>query len=176
MWRVFYFGILFENYHFENKVLTIKLNKMTLIRFANPDSRMQSVSYKPEFGEFVNSFLNSANRYAKECNSMPAVNVIEEPTLFRLQLAAPGYSRNNFDIKVEKESLIISSQGIEKPETDAKYIRYEFGYEPFTRTFNLGKSVDSSKVEARYENGILEVTLQKREEAIPRPPQKIEVN
>lgn len=149
---------------------------MTLIRFANPDSRMQSASYKPEFGEFVNSFLNSANRYAKECNSMPAVNIIEEPTLFRLQLAAPGYARTDFDIKVEKESLIISSQGIEKYGAEAKVMRSEFGFESFTRTFNLGKSVDSSKIEARYENGILEVTLQKREEAIPRPPQKIEVN
>jgi HSP20 family protein len=149
---------------------------MTLIRFANPDSRMQSASYKPEFGEFVNSFLNSANRYAHECSSMPAVNIIEEPTAFRLQLAAPGYTRTDFDIKVENDLLIISSKGAGKSETETKYIRNEFGFEPFTRTFNMGKSVDSSKVEARYENGILEVTLQKREEAIPRPPQKIEVN
>jgi HSP20 family protein len=107
---------------------------------------------------------------------MPAVNIIEEPTAFRLQLAAPGYSRTDFDIKVENDSLIVSSKGTEKPETKAKYIRNEFGIEPFTRTFNLGKSIDSSKIDARYENGILEFTLQKREEAIPRPPQKIEVN
>lgn len=149
---------------------------MTLIRFAKPDSRVQSASYKPEFSEFVNSFLNSANRYAHECSSMPAVNIVEEPTAFRLQLAVPGYSRTDFDIKVENDSLIISSKGVEKSESEAKYIRSEFGFEPFTRTFNLGKSIDSSKVEAHYENGILEFTLQKRDEAIPRPPQKIEVN
>lgn len=144
---------------------------MTLIRFAKPNAQMEQGQYRPEFSDFYRNYLNAVN----ECRTVPAVNIIEQPESFVLQLAAPGYSKNDFDIKVEKDSLVISAKATERKTENVNYTRCEFGFEAFERSFKLGKAIDSSKIDASYENGVLALTLKKREEAIPKPPIKVEV-
>jgi HSP20 family protein len=144
---------------------------MTLISFAKPNALHKHDRLSPEFADFYRNYLNTVN----QCRTLPAVNIIEQPTSFVLQIAAPGYSKNDFDIKVEKDSLVISAKAIERKDENVNYTRCEFGYEEFERNFKLGKTIDSSQVDARYVNGILELTLKKREEAIPKPPMKVEI-
>jgi HSP20 family protein len=108
--------------------------------------------------------------------SLPAVNIIETNNEFLLELAAPGMKKSDFNIEVDNKMLSISSEVSENNETETRsYTRREFGYASFKRTFNLPETVDASKVSASYTDGILMVNLPKREEAIPKPPKRIEI-
>jgi HSP20 family protein len=144
---------------------------MTLIHFAKPNDLLKQKRSSSEFADLYRNYFNTVN----ECRTLPAVNIIEQPTSFVLQIAAPGYSKNDFDIKVEKDSLVISAKAIERKVENVNYTRCEFGYEEFERSFKLGKAIDNSQIDARYKNGILELTLKKREEAIPKPPMQVEI-
>lgn len=105
----------------------------------------------------------------------PPVNVLELDDQFQIQLAAPGMDRSNFEIKVEKDLLTISGQR-EQPSVDGEtFRRREFGAYTFKRHFQLPDTVDAGAIEASYVNGILMVTVPKREEAKEKPPRKIEV-
>lgn len=108
--------------------------------------------------------------------SLPAVNIKETNNEFLLELAAPGMKKSDLNIEVDNKVLSISSEVSAKNETENNnYIRREFGYASFKRTFNLPETVDSSIVSANYNDGILTVNLPKREEAIPKPPKRIEI-
>jgi HSP20 family protein len=108
--------------------------------------------------------------------SLPAVNIKETNNEFLLELAAPGMKKSDFNIEVDNKVLSISSEVSAKNETENdNYIRREFGYASFKRTFNLPETVDSLNVSANYNDGILTVNLPKREEAIPKPPKRIEI-
>jgi HSP20 family protein len=98
----------------------------------------------------------------------PAVNILETKDDFKLEVAAPGFGKGDFDIKVENNLLTISAKREQKTEnTDERFTRREFRYETFTRSFNLPQTVNQNEVAAVYENGILNVTLPKKEEAKP---------
>ncbi|HNS29116.1 MAG: Hsp20/alpha crystallin family protein [Tenuifilaceae bacterium] len=129
-----------------------------------------------EYRDFVNSFSRAFNRYAEECANTPAVNIYEEPKQFRIELAAPGYTKKDFSINVEKDVLTISANPEVKSEDGTKAIRCEFGVGEFQRSFNIGKAIDSTKIGASSKDGILTITLPKREEAIEKPPRSISVN
>ncbi len=110
--------------------------------------------------------------------TIPAVNVIETNDSFTVEMAAPGMKKEDFQIELENEVLKIAS----RKETERKlkegerYTRREFSYQSFLRTFRLPKSVvDDSKINARYENGILRILIPKREEAKLPAPRKIEI-
>jgi len=125
---------------------------------------------------FDDSFENQLMPNFNKGISLPAVNIKEAKNEFLLELAAPDMKKSDFNIEVDNKMLIVSSEISEKNKTEeGNYTRREFGYASFKRTFNLPETVNASKVSASYTDGILMVTLPKREEAIPKPPKRIEI-
>ncbi|UAB81097.1 Hsp20/alpha crystallin family protein [Marixanthomonas sp. SCSIO 43207] len=101
--------------------------------------------------------------------SIPAVNIQEKNTNFVVQLAVPGLKKENFNIEVEddvlKISAEVSSEKEEKnTETETKFTRKEFNYSSFKRSFTLPENVNVDEVNATYKEGVLEITLPKKEE------------
>lgn len=110
--------------------------------------------------------------------SIPAVNIRETNDTFEVEMAAPGMTKNDFKIELDNNTLIISSEKENEnvESTDGRYTKREFSFQSFQRTFQLPKDVvDADKINARYENGLLLLTIPKKEEAKMRPPRKIEV-
>lgn len=108
--------------------------------------------------------------------SIPAVNIQEKNTNFVVQLAVPGLKKENFNIEVEDDILKISAEVTsnlsedkeEKEEShtdnETKFTRKEFNYSSFKRSFTLPENVNVEDVNATYNQGVLEITLPKKEE------------
>lgn len=98
--------------------------------------------------------------------SHPSVNVVETEDNFRLELAAPGLEKEDFRVNIEKDYLKVSVEKKQESEVkEDKYTRREFNYTTFKRSFQLPDTVDTSEIGANYENGVLKITLPKKEEA-----------
>ena len=120
-----------------------------------------------------NNFLNEdGNTSAKkdvdkdERYNRPAVNVKAYEEYYQLDLAVPGYNRDDFVINVEKDQLIISSERAGTEEL--KFRMREFNYGKFTRKFRLPEDIDASGISASYNAGILSLNIPKVEEVKPR--------
>jgi len=121
----------------------------------------------------IDSFIN--HNFAKtDCStaSKPNVNIIENENDFELQIALPGISKENINISVDGDLLTISNTTEEKSETksgenekETKFLRKEFSFSSFKRTFTLPETVNATEINASNENGILTITLPKKEEA-----------
>ncbi len=136
----------------------------------------------PSLGSFLNDIwsedMNSVFRSNfNEGMTLPKVNIKETPESFEVQMAVPGLKKDNFNISVENEELLISAEIEEnKEETNEEYTRREFGYASFRRSFILPETVDGDKIKANYEDGILNVVLPKKEEAKPKPARTIKIS
>lgn len=120
--------------------------------------------------DFPVSFRNGASLRS------PAVNIAETEDNYRIEVAAPGLDKGDFEVKVENELLTISAKKEAKEENkDEKYTRREFSFVEFKRNFHLPETVDAAAISANYENGVLHVTLAKKEEAKPQPAKVIEI-
>lgn len=98
--------------------------------------------------------------------TVPAVNVTEEKDAFKLSLAAPGMRKEDFNVDVEGDMLTISAEKEEKKESgDEKVSREEYNYSSFSRSFRLPETVKRDSIGALYQDGVLKVTLPKKEEA-----------
>jgi len=129
---------------------------------------------------FNRSLMNwGLSNFAEANSTMPAVNIRETDNAYEVQMAAPGMRKEDFKIELDNNILTISSEKTEERQEDGKekYSRKEFNYESFQRSFNLPKEVvDEDKIEARYKDGVLHLTIPKREKAKQRPAKKIEVS
>lgn len=97
--------------------------------------------------------------------NVPAVNITEKKDTYEVALAAPGLKKEDFNIAVDGNMLTISSeQEHKKEEKDDKITRKEYNYSSFSRSFTLPEEINQEKIEARYENGILNITLPRKEE------------
>lgn len=93
----------------------------------------------------------------------PAVNVVENDKNFSVELSAPGFKKEDIKINVENGVLNISAETKnEKEEKDKNYTRQEFRYDAFSRSFSLPENVSDEKIDAKYEDGILKLTLAKK--------------
>jgi HSP20 family protein len=110
--------------------------------------------------------------------SMPAVNVVETNDNFRIEVAAPGLEKKDFKIDLDNNVLTISSEKEERNESqeEGKFMRREFSYSSFRRSFSLPNSVDAEKIKANHKDGILSIILPKREEAKQKPPKQISIS
>lgn len=147
---------------------------MTFVN-VNP-RRRRSHAVNPFFNLFNEVLTNSAGEIEKNLvKSQPAVNVIEGKEDFRLEIAAPGLKKSDFNIHVEKDILTISAKVENEKVEGVKYSRKEFDYNDFKRTFHLPKTIDMTKIEAKFKEGILHLTLAKKEEAKELPARKIAI-
>ena len=117
--------------------------------------------------------------FAGTNSTMPAVNVKENDNEYSIEVAAPGLSKKDFKVNYENGRLTISSEKKdEREEKDGDRItRREFSYRSFQRSFTVPEEVvDAEKIDAKYTDGILYLTLPKREEAKPRPARQIKIS
>lgn len=98
--------------------------------------------------------------------TMPAVNITEHKDEYLVALAVPGMKKDDFKIDVDGNMLTISSEMEEsKEEKDKKFTRKEYNYSSFSRSFTLPEEINKEKIDAKYENGILKISLPRKEEA-----------
>lgn len=110
--------------------------------------------------------------------TIPAINVKETNDNFEVEVAAPGMTKKDFKIELNENMLTISSEKQDewRENENEKYTRREFSYQSFLRTFQLPKDVvDEDKIQAKYENGLLHLTIPKKEHVKQRPPRMIEI-
>lgn len=104
--------------------------------------------------------------------TLPAVNVREDEQAFHLEVAAPGFKKEDFNIELVQNRLTVSAKQENKTaETAEKYTRREFGFNTFSRSFRLPKNVDAGQISATYTDGILNIDLPKIEVKEPQPKQ-----
>jgi HSP20 family protein len=147
---------------------------MTLIKRSN--SLFPSVpSFFDDF--FTRDVFDWSNANSAYGSSLPAVNIKEDENIFEVEVAVPGLKKDDFKIELENDVLTISSQKeVEEEKVDDNYKRREFRYSSFKRTFSLPENkVDGDKVKAKYVDGVLHITLPKREEAKPKPIRTIQI-
>ena len=107
------------------------------------------------------------NNYSSTLSTIPSVNIKENEHNFEVEVAAPGMEKQDFQITLEGNLLTISSiKKNQREERNEHYTRREFSYQSFQRSFELAKDVvDEEHIEAKYENGVLRLTIPKTEEA-----------
>lgn len=127
---------------------------------------------------FKTDWLGGTTNVNSIGTSIPAVNIFESDDNFMVAVAAPGKTKEDFNIELDNDVLTISSEEKKENETSEKngrFTRKEFSYTNFKRAFSLPETVDSEKISAAYNNGVLEITLPKREEAKVQPKRMIEI-
>lgn len=117
--------------------------------------------------------------WAKEGGSVPRVNIVESNDDFRVDMAAPGMNKHDFQVELDNGMLIIQSEVStnDKDETnDQNYSRREFSYQSFRRSFYLPNTVEADKIAATYKDGILSLAIPKKEEAKRKPVKTIAIS
>jgi HSP20 family protein len=128
---------------------------------------------------FEGDLFDWSNRNFSDTNTtLPSVNIKESDEGYVVEMAAPGFSKEEFNVALHNDLLTISSE--KKIENETKegenYSRKEFSYQSFSRSFSLPNTVNSEKIAATYENGILRVSIPKKEDARPKPARQISVS
>jgi HSP20 family protein len=136
---------------------------MTLVKF-NPEKKNSTLL--PGFNDIFESVLGDTFFSDRRINNLPAVNISESNEEYHIELAAPGLKKEDFKVSVERDMLTISTGQYSENKTSEKtYNRREFSYSAFTRAFTLPESADVDHIQASYIDGVLKLTLPKKEEA-----------
>lgn len=136
------------------------------------------------FPSFFDRFFNNElmdwdySNFSNTNTSLPATNVKETNDDFIIELAAPGMKKEDFKIVYHNNMLTISSEKKnEENEKTENFTRREFSYQSFQRSFTVpGNVVVGDKINANYAEGILNVTIPKREEVKPQPQREIKIS
>jgi HSP20 family protein len=167
-------------------MFNLKFNIMSGLITAtkNGDSKTASLGFNmlPTFPSWIDEIINKnlGTEFMSNFNTgltLPAVNILETANDYLVEMAAPGLRKSDFNINIDNQLLSISAEiKSENDDLDSEnYTRREFGYSSFKRTFTVPESVESEKISAKYEDGILKVTLPKRDEAKKKPLKSIKV-
>ena len=140
----------------------------TLVKKDGLFPSLESKSINNFFDDFITKDLFdwTDRNFAALGSNLPSVNLKETDTKIEVELAAPGMKREDFKVEIDNDILMISSEKEEKKEEVSKkenFIRKEFNYQSFSRTFNLPDTIDENKIEANYKDGILHVVIDKKE-------------
>ncbi|MCL4124410.1 UNVERIFIED_CONTAM: hypothetical protein GTU68_016226 [Idotea baltica] len=127
---------------------------------ANPIKR----GYYNPAESWLNEFFPTSHGKTSQSSGVKA-NVIEHSDQYEVQVAAPGFDKSQFNVKVEDDQLIITGT-IENTEEKAEgeVRRREFSVRNFSRSYSLNDSINVDTIKAVYENGVLKVTVPKKEE------------
>ena len=134
-------------------------------------------NYVPAYWDdfFNDSFFNQVKSTSSK-GTAPAVNVSEDDKGYTIEVAAPGIEKKDFNLEVDNDVLTISSEQKESNEEQKQtFLRREFDFQIFKRSFQLPETIDQEQIKATHEAGILTLTLPKKEEEVQKVPRQIEV-
>ena len=135
---------------------------MTFVKVNNPINKTFDGLMNELFNELPVNFGKSIR---EDVLHFPPANIIEKTDLYKIELAAPGMDKADFNVKLDGKILTIGAEKkTEAAVENEKMIRKEFGYKSFKRSFTLDEKIDAANISARYENGILTLELPKKEE------------
>lgn len=136
----------------------------------------------PSLSSWMDDIFNKSfgNEFVSNFNTgitLPAVNVLDNDDEYIVEMAVPGLKKSDFDVNIDNQLLSISAESnTENEDTNENYTRREFGYSSFKRTFSLPETVETDKIKAKYEDGLLKVMLPKRDEAKKKPLKQIKIS
>ncbi|MDB5142187.1 MAG: Hsp20/alpha crystallin family protein [Mucilaginibacter sp.] len=135
---------------------------MTLVKFNN----VQKNAVSPWFSDVFDSLINDSILNDRSVAKTPAVNIAETENEFHIELAVPGLKKEDFKINLDKNVLSVSAEKkAENVEEGKKYSKREYSYNSFVRSFTLPESADYGKIDAEYTDGVLKLSVAKKEEA-----------
>lgn len=144
---------------------------MSLVRFSNPLPSVFDRFFEGDLFDWSNRNFSLTN------TTLPSVNIRENADGYVVDVAAPGFEKNDFKLELDHHLLTVSSE--KKVENEVRegerFTKREFSYQSFTRSFTLPETADGDKIEAAYDKGILTVIIPKKEEAKPKPMRQIEI-
>ena len=120
--------------------------------------------------DFFNDFFEN-RPLEKVGGNVPAINVIEKENEYKLELAAPGMTKDDFKVHLNKDgNLVIEMEKTdccckdkEKEKKECRFLRKEFCYTKFNQTLLLPENADKENIEAHVDKGILSITIPKLE-------------
>lgn len=123
---------------------------------------------------FGNEWLEKANMNA------PAINILENENEYKVELAAPGMTKNDFTVKIDDENQLLISMEKKEEHNESqkqnKYLRREFSYTQFQQTMILPDNINREKIEAKVEHGVLTIDIPKKKiEEIKMSEKSIEI-
>jgi len=143
---------------------------MSLVKW-NPET-----SFFPTLSSWMDDFFpENGFKTAMKGLTVPAVNVKESKDAFKLNVAAPGFKKEDFKLEVKNGYLTISGETKEeKEDKDETFTRREYSYNTFSRSFSLPENVNGDAIAAQYADGVLKVTMPKKK-ADEKPVKQIAV-
>lgn len=132
---------------------------MTMVKLHSPVQK--------NLNNFFDEFFNELPAFGKTVNNLfsPAVNIVETPDAYHLELNAPGRNKEDFQISVDKGLLTISYEKKEEAKNEGvKVVRREFSSQSFKRSFTVDEKINTEAIQAKYENGLLKLLLPKKAE------------
>ncbi len=142
---------------------------MTLTRYNRSNDDLVSKRFSDIMDEFFNEAVG-----ARRNNFTPSIDISETDNQFLISAELPGMQKENININLENGRLTISGErSFKKEEEGKKFHRVETRYGSFNRSFQLPDNVDEESIEASYEDGLLNISVDKDEEKVKK---QIEIN
>lgn len=135
---------------------------MTLMKYTRPNRNVMS----KQFSDIMDEFFNDAVQSRRD-NFVPSIDISETDDEFQISAELPGMEKEDITVNLENNRLFISGERtLEKEDKGKKYHRVETKYGSFERSFQLPDNVDEDSISATYDNGLLNITIQKSEQEV----------
>ena len=150
-------------------------NSMTLVRMYQPSEMQRAFGYR-NLSELMNNFLTEEKVCNNQFFAIPPANIFESKFDFRIELAAPGFEKSDFKIDLDKQLLTISLEKNAVENSEEKFNLKEYSFNSFNRSFRIPEKINTDKINAIYKNGVLQIILPKKEDAIEKPSREIKIS
>lgn len=140
----------------------------------NQQGNRKGGSYDPFDRFFRSGFIDLWRQEYPE--TIPSVNISETPDAYKVELAVPGMAKEDFNIDVDDNTMVTVSCQKEGEKQDEKYARREYNYSSFSRSFSIPENANGEAITAKYENGILKLTIPKKNAAESKKSSKVNVD
>ncbi|MDR9415399.1 MAG: Hsp20/alpha crystallin family protein [Gracilimonas sp.] len=135
---------------------------MALINYTRPNTELNN----KRFSDILDEFFNDSLKYRND-SFVPSVDISETDETFEVSVALPGMNKDDINVDLDNGRLTISGERkFEKEENGKNYHRVESGFGKFSRSFQLPDTIDQESIEAKYDNGVLNITVNKSEEKV----------
>ena len=142
---------------------------MNVVKGYNPFAELE------ELREQFSKLLNVQESKPNDIAFIPTVNTREADDAYYIEVDLPGVSKDDINIDVDDNTLTISGvRKVKEEHKDDSFYKVESVYGKFERSFSLPEDVDTDKIEAKHENGVLEIKIPKVEK-VEKAPKKIEI-